>query len=346
MKSSNQTPFTRPGFTLVELLVVIAIIGILVGLLLPAVQAAREAARRMQCSNNLKNLALGMHNYHDTYQTLPPGYINRTANYPTINTSERSQWAWGAFILPFVEQAPLHDQLQVGTISLTAALTPGTPEDRRTLLATPLDVFICPSDAGPEVNTSDTLLVDANNARQNVGKANYVGINTTRRWHSGGRLTGPDAGQPSQWSPAPSGTQSPNGLFFRNRGIRFRDILDGTSNTLMLSERVVQQRTPTGPVNCNGATWSGNNIQNEQLTIRVSLGTLVERLNETNAGRCQRGLSSLHPGGLMFAISDGSIRFIGETIEHNSAGFGGTDAVDSTLERLGSRDDGQPVGQI
>lgn len=111
----------RFGFTLVELLVVIAIIGILVGLLLPAVQAAREAARRMQCSNNLKQFGLAMHNYHDTHKTLPSGYITDVLPPAQLNTAsmmsivQRTHWSWGAFVLPFIEQGNVFNSLTDGT---------------------------------------------------------------------------------------------------------------------------------------------------------------------------------------------------------------------------------------
>ena len=124
--NENRTGKVR-GFTLVELLVVIAIIGILVSLLLPAVQAAREAARRMSCENNVKQIALAMHNYHDTYKKFPPGYITKTpCNSPAVwsacNAGELGIYGWGAFILPVVEQAPLHDLLRVGQVTLDQAL--------------------------------------------------------------------------------------------------------------------------------------------------------------------------------------------------------------------------------
>jgi prepilin-type N-terminal cleavage/methylation domain-containing protein len=99
------SPLRRCGFTLVELLVVIAIIGILVALLLPAVQAAREAARRATCLNHLKQIGIGLHNFHDAHSSLPPGWISRAGN--------EAEWGWAAFILPFVEQEPLYSQLKV-----------------------------------------------------------------------------------------------------------------------------------------------------------------------------------------------------------------------------------------
>ncbi|WP_145099728.1 DUF1559 domain-containing protein [Rosistilla carotiformis] len=337
----------KPGFTLVELLVVIAIIGILVGLLLPAVQAAREAARRMSCSNNLKNIGLAMHNYHDTFQGLPPGYINNKATTNGPVSGEYSQWAWGAFILPFIEQAPMHDQLQVGTISLSAALTPGGPSDRTALLATPIDTFICPSDSGPEVHKTDDQLRDSADAWQDVAKSNYIALNTTQRWHSGGRLTGPDTGVTNQWGAGPGNGDKPNGCFMRDRSIRFRDILDGTSNTLLVGERVYQYTNPSGtPTICRAGVAIGNEISNEQLSIRRSLGTLTSAINSTDANTCIHGFAGPHPGGIMFVLGDASVRFISETIDHSPVHNGGTDAVDSTMERLGSREDGQSVGSF
>src|SRR5688572_24312533 len=111
----------RTGFTLVELLVVIAIIGVLVALLLPAVQAAREAARRSSCGNNLKQLGLALHNYEGTFNTLPPGWIASNGLMHTgattgTGTDGWGSWAWGAFILPFVEQRSLHEALRVGDV--------------------------------------------------------------------------------------------------------------------------------------------------------------------------------------------------------------------------------------
>ncbi|MEX0818470.1 MAG: DUF1559 domain-containing protein, partial [Pirellulaceae bacterium] len=135
------------GFTLVELLVVIAIIGILVALLLPAVQAAREAARRMQCSNNLKQLGLALHNYHDTLKTFPPGYVS---NRPGVEGS--SSWCrsggvqgapWTALILPYMEQQNLHDQFNFN-VPFQATSNQMAPPNSNVVI--PLDTYSCPSD--------------------------------------------------------------------------------------------------------------------------------------------------------------------------------------------------------
>jgi len=127
----------RRGFTLIELLVVIAIIAILIALLLPAVQQAREAARRTQCKNHLKQIGLAIHNYHDTHNTFPPGYIARIPQ--NITSSERGLYGWGAFVLPYMDQAPLYNLLQVGNVPLeTNAVT------NLAALQTPLPAFSLP----------------------------------------------------------------------------------------------------------------------------------------------------------------------------------------------------------
>ena len=133
-----RTRIRRNAFTLIELLVVIAIIAVLVGLLLPAVQKVREAASRMSCQNNLKQIGLAMHNYHDANQKLPPGYV---ASGPYVNgtTDTTPGWAWGAFILPYIEQANLYNQF---VFTQPVQNCPAS----QTLVKT----FICPSDIGTQ----------------------------------------------------------------------------------------------------------------------------------------------------------------------------------------------------
>ena len=339
-------PPIRKGFTLIELLVVIAIIAVLIALLLPAVQQAREAARRAQCTNNLKQLGLALHNYHGTFGGFPPGYICNPPNYAI--SGNYSQWAWGAFILPYLEQGALFEQLQVGDIRLAMALTAGSAVDKTALVDTVIPAFICPSDTGPAVHTEAFQLRDSTNTWiRGVAKSNYMGVNTTRRWHSGGRMTGPDAGADSQWSTPPSATTAPNGVFFRDRSIRMADISDGTSNTLMVGERAYQLSNPSGaPLPpCRAGVYIGNEVSNEQLSIHRSLGTLVIPLNYPSFPACARSLSSPHTGGIFFLCGDGSVHFISENIDHSPA-LSGSDVVDSTLERLGSRNDGQVVGEF
>ena len=132
----------RSAFTLIELLVVIAIIAVLIALLLPAVQQAREAARRSQCKNNLKQFGLALHNYHDTHQTLPYGMEGREGG-------SGGNWTWGSLILSQVDQAPLANSLLVGSTSFSVACGNAT---KVALMKTPLSLFRCPSDTGLPVN--------------------------------------------------------------------------------------------------------------------------------------------------------------------------------------------------
>ncbi len=207
----------RFAFTLVELLVVIAIIGVLVGLLLPAVQAAREAARRMQCSNNMKQLGLALHNYESVYGRLPSGWVSRTVE-------GDPGWGWAAAVLPFMEQSNLHAQID-------SRLPIADPwHDRvRTVV---INSFICPSDTGLSVFEigegdghghghphagHDGENVDEGHKLFSVSKSNYVGMFGT-----------------FELEDAPF---NGNGIFFGNSRTKFRDIRDGLSNTLMVGER-------------------------------------------------------------------------------------------------------------
>jgi prepilin-type N-terminal cleavage/methylation domain-containing protein len=134
--------FRRPGFTLVELLVVIAIIGVLVALLLPAVQSAREAARRMSCASNLRQMGLAMQNYHDVNQTFALGVLNTAAN---ASNGANGNWTWPSRILPYLEQGSLYQQLNVGVGTVP---NPNTNSQIGQAVMTPIKTFMCPSDPG------------------------------------------------------------------------------------------------------------------------------------------------------------------------------------------------------
>lgn len=218
----------RRGFTLIELLVVIAIIAVLIALLLPAVQQAREAARRSQCKNNLKQLGLALHNYHDTHQMFCPGYVDLRGSQAGGVIDNHGHWAWSAFILPMVDQAPLYNQLNVGTLrpseSITIAANAVAMRQRYAL-------FRCPSDNGPAAHNPS---VDAGFCIQNLAATpaeaslsltNYVVANTTANVRIL-RATDPRVG-----------TSGAIGAFFRDSDIKFSDILDGSSNTILIGER-------------------------------------------------------------------------------------------------------------
>ena len=309
----------RNGFTLVELLVVIAIIGILVALLLPAVQAAREAARRMSCTNNLKQLGLSLHNYHDTYKVFPPGYLaNGVSETDPASAETGHGFAWGALLLPFIEQGPLHDHIDFREDCRdTHSLHHGGDK---------LAEYRCPTDTG-----TDTFVVTSGGTDYELATANYVGIlgygNVTM---TPGKPMGP-------------------GIFYRNSAVRMRDILDGTSNTIMIGERTQRHRFVSGgPIVDAHSTWyaaiPGAMRPAGMMAMTVGAGSLVlghvgqpammgmmamhHTPNNTNH---IVNFSSLHPGGINFVACDGSVRFLAETIEYD------------TFRWLGERADDHPV---
>ncbi len=318
---SHQTRSTRqPGFTLVELLIVIAIIGLLVALLLPAVQAVRESARRTKCTNNLKQLGLALHSYHDAYNTLPPGFLP----YHTAAANVRGNWGWGALILPFVEQQNLADEIGCMGQFPSMALSLDTPAADAMKRALP--VFRCPTDVGAPLNERLQRMPRGNtlNVRFQVATSNYLACN------SSGDLQGV-YGEPDGFA---------NGMFMRASPVRrvgFHCITDGLANTIALGERTYNARIKSGGMNeCGGGIIFGAVGCDVATDAHAAscLASFHQRIN--TFPNCRRSFSSLHSDGCQFVFGDGHVEFIRETAEHNA-----DPEVNSVVERLAAISDGQ-----
>ncbi len=282
----------QSGFTLVELLVVIAIIGVLVGLLLPAVQAAREAARRMSCGNNLKQLGLAMHNYHDTYKKFPYGH-SYTGHFDGNPLDAQGGTGWGLFAgaLSFLEQGN-----QQNLINFSYPAGELTVTRNRVVCQTPLAIFACPSDTKP--------LQFNDGAIPNSATSSYQGCGTSYDGWAGNALS------------ASPNTLRYNGVFERsNRGAPYgiSNITDGTSNCVMVVEtkwdmdadRRNRSRIYAGKDIVDFAQGATNCLMiNGQWTMNWT-----ERRGNPQP---HRTASSNHTGGAQFCFADGSVRFIGQ----------------------------------
>jgi prepilin-type N-terminal cleavage/methylation domain-containing protein/prepilin-type processing-associated H-X9-DG protein len=330
---SGRSPLDRrrSGFTLIELLVVIAIIAVLIGLLLPAVQAAREAARRAQCVNNLKQIGIALHNYHDAHQALAPGYIS--AILPGVTDAcnqdvEKGQsvdlgpgWAWGSMILPFMEQQPLYNAINFNLSVAYRANDTGSQ--------TPLAAYLCPSDPGPSLipvladppDPANPGTFTGSSVVDTVARGNYVGM-----WGLGELC----AASNSNSVPNNNGTNdplgTPAGCFFRNSKVAVGDITDGTSQTIAVGERSHNLSYVTWTArSING--WLGKTSMIEggqdqfnpspeecwtQILGPAGLEDGARTINNPMAH--VEDYWSRHPGGANFLFGDGSVHFLKSTI--------------------------------
>jgi prepilin-type N-terminal cleavage/methylation domain-containing protein/prepilin-type processing-associated H-X9-DG protein len=268
----------RRGFTLIELLVVIAIIAILIGLLLPAVQKVREMAARLKCENNLKQMVLGCANYSNSYGPFPPAF----RNFPSGPGDYLPGWGWATIILPYVEQQGMYDALKPNLSTPFGSTFGGgaNPANPTPLTKTPLKLFRCPSDIGP----------DQNPFRNGHATSNY---RATCGFDDDGGLfiTNHDRG----------------GVMWQNSQIRPTDITDGTSNTLLVGEcRYDEQQTKWA------ALWTGMiGLYNGSIMISCVMWQVDDASAEIN-GTAPQAFSSYHKGGAFFAFCDGSVRFFHE----------------------------------
>ena len=295
----------RRGFTLIELLVVIAIIAVLIGLLLPAVQKVRESAARMQCTNNLKQIGLGIHNYESAQSKLPPGFISRTTsvNGDGLGTG----WGWAAHILPHIEQDNLFRQ-----IDLTQDILATTHNQVR---VKKLTLFRCPSDPVPNGDTFQ--VVNDSGPLSTVAFANYVAMGGTVE------VTGfPDTN---------------TGPFLRNSTFRITDITDGTSSTIFVTERGSKKSPMTTWV--GAVTGSINPPLNAGLDDEGPPTFILTQTGEVEEGRTPNNpldhvedANSFHGGGVNALFGDGSVRFIRNSI------------TPATWVGLGTRNGGEVLG--
>jgi prepilin-type N-terminal cleavage/methylation domain-containing protein/prepilin-type processing-associated H-X9-DG protein len=271
----------RPAYTLLELLVVMAIIGVMVGMLLPAVQKVREAANRMSCANNLKQLALAAHHYHDAQQAFPPGFFRASGPWLQVKVSTLY-----VALLPYFEQENLHRRWDYERYGNNLGAYPGATASQV------LAIAICPSDTlpRPAVDTNDTSLMP-----RHWGLVSYGG-------NAGIRATG---------------GQTKDGIFYEGSRVRIADVTDGTSTTLLFGERChwdpdYDRLCPRDPIATN-SWWAYAGTADVLLSAAVPINYQVppEAMNcdEVKADRlCAFG--SQHPGAANFALADGSVRFL------------------------------------
>lgn len=311
------------GFTLIELLVVIAIIAVLIALLLPAVQQAREAARRSQCKNNFKQVGLAIHNYHDTHGAFPlhlhAGGNRAGCTWPWGTASKNAvyRFSWSAGILPYMDMANLYQQFDFSSGLGDPPNIDANGSNLHTTGAT-VPTFLCPSDPqGEERCARGSAITNSPGGRDDLGRTNMVGIVDSDQWQCSRTNQG--------WA-----RMDGNGIFQNITKTSFRDVTDGLSNTIMVGEATGGQR---GTNEC--ITWGVMNLADTGNGINGSFSTPGGKKDwKANPDLNDNGLASFHTGGCHVLLGDGSVRFLNENLS------------DATFRNLGARNDGNVLGEF
>ncbi len=330
---NSKTSSRRQGFTLIELLVVIAIIAVLVALLLPAVQQAREAARRSQCKNNLKQYGLALHNYHDTFGMFPLGGTANRDNPPRVS--------WQVRVLPYLDQAPLYNQLDLaGRLPATSYVSGNalnvayqTLADGQVFRSVKIPVALCPSEPnGESRNGWAQGSYGGSMGSQNVVSTTTPGCDPYNTYAEKSLTYGS-----SQVKSDISGMISRNGV-----SIRIADVSDGTSNTIQVGEVIptcLDDSRGSWLYSASVCNAEGETITpiNEFTTCDLLPGRKITNASCTahNQWNFAFGFRSNHVGGAHFLLVDGSTRFLSENISHATV-----------YQALGGRADGKIIGEF
>ena len=355
----------RQGFTLIEMLTICAMIALLMAVLAPAIQSSRDRVKMIRCKNNMKQLGLALHNYHDTYGTFPPAYIAGTKVSNKDESREltwNSGWGWQTSMLPFYDQAPLYNQIDFNT---------GLPTAIDKIATAKIATLRCLDDKGSAIVAKVTVLGPLPTDRKTTtvangfGRSNYAGVaGWDNDWHLGATApdnpNGPADSKASNWStlelghdfrdgiviyagspalkdkkPIPNVRDS-RGFFGENSSRRMRDLTDGTSNTFAIGERATPTKNES-ETDVGNIIWAGVPDRSTRAGQALSLGSAYWPINHEMTKETvpnTTGFNSRHGNGVNFLVADGSVKSVSEKLDL------------STLRKLSVINDGMVPGEV